>query len=529
MRVARDILRDVMRSHWILVVLAAVLALTPAASAVEADPLAKLQQKLHRIRRGELRFDSKVAEDLAGLVSDARLIWAVEPARGRDAAYALLDVAGAFAEADARSGEEQAAAASLRDSALEALRAHVDTEFAKWLAHDVLPATAQPFERRLAAVRLLKDQTQPAVKLALLAATQEKEPRLRREVLVNLSGWDDPAVHGVFLRELQRELAGDRAAEGGLAEKHFAQVSADPEKRFLPELEPIVKGGLTSNDWRVAVRAVRLSRPFESAAILPHLIEAMSLWKARGSKFGHALRLQMEIERELRLRSGRSFGLDVDLWRKWYGAMRRGELPRTGGFGANVPSERTKASFFGLRPMSDRIVFVLDRSKSMEIGFGPAGSQGAMGDRWDEAVEQLFGFLEAIGEESRFDLVLFHDYGEAWRMGELVPADAKNLVKAREWIDVQIPNGGTALRMGVETALAMDKQGRIDLQKLEADCVVVLCDGDTNEGSGWVARFLEETNARARILFYGVQIGGDGDGTLEALANGSGGEFAHIE
>ncbi|MCY2961339.1 MAG: VWA domain-containing protein [Planctomycetota bacterium] len=521
-----------MISRWILLALACLAALaSPSAGATQGaiDPVAKLELKLLRLRRGELRFDPKVADDMAGLVSDVRLVWAVEPEHEPDVARALLGVAGAFADADPKQGADQASGAALRDSAIDALRAHVDSRFALWLAREFVPATNQPFERRLAAVRLLKDQTQPAVKLALLSATQEKDPRIRREVLMNLAGWYDPAVHAVFLRELQREIAGEPGAEGGIAERHFAQVSSDPEKRFLPELEPIVKGGLIATDWRVAVRSVALSRPFGNDAILPHLIEAMSLWKMRGPRFGHALRMQMEIERELRQRSGRSLGLDPDLWRKWYGALRRGELPRTGAFTAGVPSERTKASFFGLKPTSDRIVFVLDRSKSMEIGFGAAGSQGAIGRRWDEAVKQVLGFVEAIGEESRFDLVVFHDYGQAWRNGELVPADAPNRAKAREWLDVQIPNGGTALRMGVETALHIDARGAMQLSKLEADTVILLCDGDTNEGSAWVARFLEETNRVARIAFYAVQIGGAGDGTLQALAEGSGGEFVQIQ
>lgn len=521
-----------MRARWILVVVSLLLAFAPpalarTAAAADADPIAKLALKMHRLQRGELRFDPKVGNELSGLVSDLRVIWAVEPAREKDVARVLLDVAGAFAEADAEQGPEQASAAALRDSALDALRAHVNSEFATWLAREIVPAENLPFERRLAAVRLLKDQTQPAVKLALLSATQEKDPRIRREVLTNLAGWYDPAIHAVFLRELQREIAGDPTAEGRIAELHFAQVSSDPEKRFLPELEPIVKGGLIATDWRVAVRAVALSRPFGNEAILPHLIEAMSLWKVRGARYGHALRMQLEIERELRQRSGRAFGLDPDLWRQWYGAMRRGELPRTG-FVSGAPSERTKASFFGLKPASDRIVFVLDRSKSMEIGFGPAGSSGSIGRRWDEAVKQLMGFVDAIGEESRFDVVLFHDYGQAWQNGELVPADAANREKLRAWLEVQIPNGGTALRMGVETALRMDPRGGIDVKKVQADTIVLLCDGDTNEGRGWVEQFLKETNAVARIVFYGVQVGGSGDGTLQALAEGSGGEFVQI-
>jgi hypothetical protein len=520
-----------MRSRWIFLVAAWLAVFAWPAWAMTAggvDPVAKLEQKLQRLRRGELRFEPKLAAELSSLVADARLLWAVEPEREPEIAGALLDLAGAFAEADARQGSDQAAAAELRDKAIDTLRAHLDSRFASWLAREIVPATTQPFDRRLAAVRLLKDQTQPAVKAALLSATQEKDPRIRREVLTNLAGWYDPAVHAVFLRELQREIAGEPGAEGGIAELHFAQVSADPEKRFLPALEPIVKSGMIATDWRVAVRAIHLSRPFGNDAILPHLIESMSLWKARGPRFGHALRMQIEIERELRQRSGRSFGFDVDLWRKWYAAMRRGELPHTRDPAAAAPVETTKASFFGLKPTSDRIVFVLDRSKSMEIGFGPPGEGGAIGRRWDAAVKQLLEFIEAIGPESRFDIVIFHDYAQSWQNGELVNADERNRAKAREWLGVQVPNGGTALRAGIEAALQVDSRGVVQLQKLEADTVIVLCDGDTNEGPGWVEQFLAVTNVLARVVFYCVQIGGSGDGTLQALSRGSQGEFVQI-
>ena len=143
-------------------------------------------------------------------------------------------------------------------------------------------------------------------------------------------------------------------------------------------------------------------------------------------------------------------------------------------------------------------------------------------------MKQLVEFLDTIGPESRFDLVLFHDYAESWKNGVLVPADAEGRKKAREWLEIQIPNGGTALRMGVEAALQVDPRRGLQLEKLEADTVIVLCDGDTIEGSGWVERFLKDVNSTARVVFYAVQIGGTGDGTLEALVRGSGGEFVHI-
>jgi hypothetical protein len=520
-----------MRTRGILALLALLVALLAASAGAgataEQDPVSRLAERVLRLRSGRLTFDAKVASELRDLAADARLIWAVDSGREREVAPVLLDVMGAFLDAHGPAPLGQAAA-DLRDQAQETLSAHLDSRFAVALGREIVPVATQPLERRLAAIRLLREQTQPAVLLALLSCSQEREPRLRHEALTNLAGWHDPAVHATFLKELQRELAGDPAAEGVLAERHFSQVASDPQKRFLPELEPIVKTGLVSSDWRTAARAAALSRPFANEAILPHLIEALNLWKTRGPAFGHSLRMQLEIERELRQRSGRSLGLDPETWRKWWAATRRGDLPRTGAAGQAVPVELTKGSFFGLKPGSDRIVFVLDRSQSMDGPFGADAASGGFRRRWDEAVLQLLGFLEALGPESRFDVVVFHDYALSWKNGELVPADAGHRRQLQEWLAAQIPNGGTMLRQGIEAALQLDPSGRLQLQKLQADTVVVLCDGETAEGPGWVRRFLDEVNSAARIVFYGVQVGGKGDGTLEALAGGSAGEFAHI-
>jgi hypothetical protein len=59
--------------------------------------------------------------------------------------------------------------------------------------------------------------------------------------------------------------------------------------------------------------------------------------------------------------------------------------------------------------------------------------------------------------------------------------------------------------------------------------VIVLCDGATSEGAGWVARWLAEENERAQLVFHCVQLGADGNGTLQALSEGSDGEFLRVD
>src|SRR5205085_3441733 len=134
------------------------------------------------------------------------------------------------------------------------------------------------------------------------------------------------------------------------------------------------------------------------------LIEALEAWKRRGEAGLQSLRIRYELQRALRSRSGRKLGLDPDEWRDWWAAVRRGEIPHTSAGAA----EPTRPSFFGLTPMTDRVVFVLDRSGSMEMGFGPMPANGARTQRrWDAAVAQMQSFLEALGPKAKFDVVAF--------------------------------------------------------------------------------------------------------------------------
>ena len=122
---------------------------------------------------------------------------------------------------------------------------------------------------------------------------------------------------------------------------------------------------------------------------------------------------------------------------------------------------------------------------------------------------------------------MFHDFAEIWR-DDLVRADEETLRAARLWLE-QKPRGGTQLRAGIERVFGQGTNRTPDLGRIDADTVIVLCDGATSEGPGWVPGFLSRVNARTRILFHAVQIGAEGDGTLERLAQGSGGEFVHID
>jgi hypothetical protein len=238
--------------------------------------------------------------------------------------------------------------------------------------------------------------------------------------------------------------------------------------------------------------------------------------------------VQWEIVRALERRSGRTIGIHVDSWRLWWGAVREGRIELDGRPAEGEPA-LSEAGFFGLRPVSDRITFVIDRSGSMDEPFGRRSrtQNERIHSRYDEAVEQMIRFLQTLGPEARFNVVVFADGTDVWH-DDLRPATEAQLGNARSWLGARRPKGGTQLRNGIERALRV-RGGGVDPDELEVDTVVVLCDGATAEGPGWVRGFLERFNHRARIAFQCVQIGERGDGTLELLAGLSGGDFVSVD
>ena len=74
----------------------------------------------------------------------------------------------------------------------------------------------------------------------------------------------------------------------------------------------------------------------------------------------------------------------------------------------------------------------------------------------------------------------------------------------------------------------MDDRGDPDMERLEADTIVVLCDGETERGPRWVQPTLERVLPHHPLVFHCVLLGGRGDGTLRALAEGSGGSYLRV-
>jgi Mg-chelatase subunit ChlD len=503
-------------------------AVGPGGPAVVEDPLARLRVWVERCRLSEREIDEERERELRALLGELRLLRAGGLVEERAIDRALVDLASlGLADAEAPGAAEDGAAVRRRElgelarlgrSELEGQLAHdPDREFSSWLASEVLaPEARRPRAERILAAELLAGRYRPGTRLALERSAREEDRELSRAALQALAGWPDASVHLFFLERLERD-------EGPLSPiaEHFALARDSLGTAVLERLSLDLARLYLSEDWREATRARTLLPALDTERSVPLLIEALATWERRAREGHGSRRVQEEIASELQRRSGRALGTRAQDWLTWWEAVRTGrialpeEIRKAGG-------EVSSAAFFGLHAGTDRVLFVVDRSGSMASAFGTSGRT-----RYEEAQEQLFSFLRQSGEETRFSIALFSDQGSLWR-SKLVPASAGNLEQAARWLRSREPQGGTLLFEGLEQGLRLDQRGRLPSEGSEIDTVIVLCDGATGDGPGWVQPWLERENERARIVFHCVQIGSEGNGTLEALARGSGGEFVQV-
>ena len=393
-----------------------------------------------------------------------------------------------------------------------------------WLEREVIFRRAADLASRRAAIGWIQDERSPTLVSALLTVARDSDDPLRPDVLDLLVRWEDEAVDLFLVRLVGRPF--DRRDERHPYTLLLSRVR-DGEtplgERATVQLAERLRVMLLSQDWRSAARAVALAGRLDSDLGVPLLLDALHVWDRRKAEGHGSRRILYEVSDELSRISGRTgMGRDPRAWGAWWVAVQQGrsELHASG---ESRGEPRSSAAFFGLHPRSDQVTFIIDRSGSMSTEWGTTGH-----DRYTEAVEQMTRFLQASGPATRFNVILFSDSVERSSV-ELVPATAKNLSRARHSLLARGPNGGTSLRPAVNMALGLGPGNELDLDQVMADTVVVLCDGQTGHGPGWVAPLIEEIGEATQVVFECVLIGSNGDGTLKALAQQTGGEFLRVD
>ncbi|NJN14479.1 MAG: VWA domain-containing protein [Planctomycetes bacterium] len=157
-----------------------------------------------------------------------------------------------------------------------------------------------------------------------------------------------------------------------------------------------------------------------------------------------------------------------------------------------------RVTFYGITTFSDRILFILDVSGSMDK---PAQKERPQPDRISVAKKELLGALSLVGDGHRFNVLVFNHEVLPWQPG-MVSATEEQRRRAKDWIEERQPVGGTNIHDALVEALQQPPApGMLPIVLFLTDGLPTI--GNTSEVA--IREVVEQGNPHKRRLFtFGV-------------------------
>ncbi len=343
---------------------------------------------------------------------------------------------------------------------------------------------------RAAAARALGAIGDREAVLPLLATLREDDILLRAESLFALGELrDDGAVPamGVFLSGADPRLREVAARSLGLL------GSAKALPGLVRALEDVAPRVVES-----AAAALAMLAPVGVAVSVPAILDRWLAWHGRND------RVEEAFERAMARITGVDVGADPDLWKSWWAANKdrpKAEVKRDG------PTTFSGARYYGFGVRSDRVVFVLDISRSM-----------SWNGRLDIARRELIQTIEHLPARTRFSVISFSDAAWTWS-DKLLPASPETVRKAVRYVERLEPVGGTNSFEALRAAFADE----------EVDTIYFLSDGYPSAGGivdpDEILTQVRELNRWRRVHIHAIaMLKGEPPAEFAALEDGTAAE-----
>lgn len=237
----------------------------------------------------------------------------------------------------------------------------------------------------------------------------------------------------------------------------FDRAGAERDERALPALERAASKSLTDQSPGLRKCCIDAVRQMEH----PRAIELLIRWlpsldgELRGDVVGHLQRV-----------TGNKGMHDPAEWSRWW-KTHGADFKLTEHATNDEPLARSGSPlyYYDLPVQAQRLVFVLDTSKSMEAG----GKKSRLAAAQDELVRTI----ERLPESTRFGIVAFSSEVVPWQP-RLAPASAANRAHAIAFVRAQRPAGETATYDALQAAFEMAP---------DLETVYFLSDGSPSAGA----------------------------------------------
>lgn len=341
-------------------------------------------------------------------------------------------------------------------------------------------------------------------------------------------------VEPVWIR--LRELLGDAKDPLGRATLLEA-LGASGDVSLVDEITTV---HLVDESWLVRSSAAEALLALRDKRAVPALIERLAV-EEEG-------RIRTDLSNVLVGLTGKDYRTNVALWRRWWkdvgGTF---EVPELGGeIEASAQAEDSVGlTFFGIRTESQRVLFVLDLSGSMDFSMVPRknpddDTQGGRDpdlpqegeiSRLSAARRDLQKAMGGLGDDAVFNVIFYASDVWAWQ-DSLVKMDPDTRQEITEVIEGLDAMGGTNIYGAMQVAfqLAGAKEGNKWVAP-KIDTIFLLSDGKPSVGvstdADEILSMVREANANAGITIHTIGLSGAQDAyLLRTLAEQNGGTYA---
>ncbi len=290
----------------------------------------------------------------------------------------------------------------------------------------------------------------------------------------------------------------------------------NPVERASSETLDLLEGLLAHADWSTRLAALNALGQQRQTRSLGPIVTQMQ------EEIG---RLRVEFGDILYSLTGKSFRPTPKIWKAWWEEQGGNFEVISAEELARVERQRelrrlqsaTNSKFFGIRIISQRVIFVIDVSGSMEESLRPAKIGDLTETRMDVARRELLKAIMGLENGVLYNVLAFSAEVTPWHKDGMAALQEADRDEVKKYVGGLRPGGGTNLFDALEHAFA-DK---------EVDTIFVLSDGEPSMGA-----ITDPTQIRSTVARWnknrGITINTIGIGSnlriLEWLAEDSGGK-----
>lgn len=424
----------------------------------------------------------------------------------------------------------------VRREAVKRLLPFTDLGAGRFLVEEVLKRETNPgvLNAVMGVVAATKDEG--LVDWFAAKALSRTDWRIRTSVVEALGHMDGPKVTATLMTLLKKEK------ESPVLSMALFGVA---NLRLKAALDAVIVH-LEHEDWQVRVAAIEALTELKEERSIPALIDRL---------MNETGRLREDLAEALRSITGKDFGRDANAWRKWFhekdSAPQEEPDAKPPAGGGSVVKEPT---YFGIKVVSERVLFVLDLSLSMKTpididkmkvareaaltGRDEDGNRNdekfentikwwKIKDRLDLAVAQLQFVIKNLGSKQQFEMVTFSEKVTPWNAGRLMKASRLAKIKASQYLETVEVEGATGIGAALDFAFEMAGPGAFDKNyHAGVDTIFVLSDGaPTDRSAEEILEQITHRNRLRKIKIHVVAIMNYSVEFLRLLAERNGGTY----